>query len=221
MKNNLEISLLAFDLNKVNKQLKEIKDDGIKFIHYDVMDKTYSKTNGFNGEYLKEINDLDFSIHLHLMASSKIYSTLKKFSKYKIKAITFQFENLNYFIIKYNLFILKRKKILAGLAIRPTSKPIEYKKYLNNCEIITIMGVNPGAGGQKFQKETDKNISFIFNYRKENDLNYKIELDGGITTEIIKKYKNKIDFFISGSFYMNADKKEKLKILKEVNENDK
>jgi len=86
------------------------------------------------------------------------------------------------------------------LAFKPSTNIDKYKKLIKHCDYITIMGVNPGFGGQKFLSETIDNLKKIYCFKKEINPNLIIQLDGGVNFDVMKVTAKYVDHFISGSF---------------------
>lgn len=95
---------------------------------------------------------------------------------------------------------LKKHSIFAGIAIHPHLSLNDYAFYLKEVDYITFMSVVPGKGGQLFLEESLLKLQELYDYKIKNNLTFKIEIDGGITLEIIKKINIPIDFFVSGSY---------------------
>ena len=168
-------------------------------MHFDVMDGnfTVSKTLPFEKvryNTLGVTKDKD----IHLMVTD-IYKYIDDYSKLNPNNITFHIEIGNTSdIINY----IKSKNIKVGLALNPDTKVEEVVPYLKDIDVILVMSVTPGAGGQKFIDISSK-IDFLYNYRVNNNLSYKIEVDGGINDNTIKIIK-KADIAVVGSFITDS-----------------
>ncbi len=218
MKKELEPSLLAFDLKKIDLQIREIKQLGLKSIHYDVMDNIFVPNTAFDTEWLDLIKSNNLSCSVHFMVKDPL-NWIKRFIKYKsIYAITFHPEAVSKQEAKEILTFIKSHKILAGVAIKPYTNHKKYEDLIELSDIITIMGVEPGFGGQKFIEEaTLKNLKYVSELKKKKKTKLIIQLDGGVNLEIIKKTYKFVDNFVSGSFFMKQEnKKEILKLINEI-----
>lgn len=208
----IEASLLAFSKMplKFFFQLLQLKKNNILNIHYDVMDNKFVKNTAFFGEKLNFILMNKFIVSVHLMVFDIEYY-IDFFLKYKIEYLTFHCEATN---IQNSISLIKKikeKNIKAGIAIKPETDINEYKELFQYCDIITMMGVEPGFGGQKFIKST---IGKLESIRKLIPQNCLIQLDGGVNLEVINETKEFVDLFVSGSFLMNS--KDKKKIQKSI-----
>ena len=218
MKKELEPSLLAFDLKKIDLQIREIKQLGLKSIHYDVMDNIFVPNTAFNTEWLNLIKSNNLTCSVHFMVKEPL-NWIKRFIKYKnIYAITFHPEVVSKEEAKQILTFIKSHNILAGVAIKPYTNHKKYEDLIDLSDIITIMGVEPGFGGQSFIEETTmKNLKYVSELKKNKKLKLIIQLDGGVNLEVIKKTYKFVDNFVSGSFFMKQEnKKEILKLINEI-----
>lgn len=192
------------DKNKITK-LNKYAD----IMHYDVMDGrfTSNKTLSFD-EVCNNTDGVTKDKDIHLMVMD-IYNYIDDYSSLKPNNITFHVEigdTLN--IINY----IKEKGIKVGLAFNPDTSVDMVLPYLKDVDIVLVMSVIPGAGGQKFIDVSSK-IDYLYEYRLNHNLSYKIEVDGGINDESIRLIK-KADIAVVGSFITDYDdyKKQLLKL---------
>lgn len=215
----LEPSLLSFDLKNMQSNLSEVKQLGITQIHYDVMDNKFVPNTAFDTEWLNLLHQNGFDISIHFMVEQP-RKWIERFISFKgIKAITFHPEPIDEKETLDILRFIKDNKILAGVALKPDTNISKYQNILSQCDLVTVMGVQPGFGGQKFMPITIDNLK-KFNEIK-NRLNPKliIQLDGGVNFDVLKQTYHYVDWFVSGSFLMkyNGNKKDIIdyfKILK-------
>ncbi len=184
------------DPNKITK-LNEVTD----YMHFDVMDGKFTENPTLPFEKIiqntiKVTNPKD----IHLMVND-----IKKYvditSSINPDYITFHKEASKNILedIKY----IKDKNIKAGVAINPETDVNEIIDYLKDIDLVLVMSVHPGKGGQKFIDIEDK-INKLTDYRNKNDLNYIVEVDGGINDQTINKVKN-ADLVVVGSFITNHE----------------
>lgn len=210
----IEASMLAFNMeeNEFNKTIQRLKDSNINNIHYDVMDGKFVPNTAFNGEKLEYLKQKGFTISVHLMVEN-VKEYVDFYLKFNIDYLTFHCEaiDINQSIQLLNL--IKSKNIKAGIAIKPDTNPYDYKELLEQSDIVTIMGVQPGFGGQKYIESTTEKIKLIKSLANKNTI---MQLDGGVNTDVIKLVKENVDFFVSGSFLINyqSDLKEITNLLK-------
>nr|QIQ09884.1 ribulose-phosphate 3-epimerase [uncultured Mycoplasmataceae bacterium] len=214
----LEPSLLSFDLKNMQSNLSEVKQLGIAQVHYDVMDNKFVPNTAFDTEWLNLLHQNGFDISIHFMVEQP-REWIKRFISFKgIKAITFHPEPIDEKETLDILKFIKDNKILAGIALKPDTNISKYQNILSQCDLVTVMGVQPGFGGQKFMPITIDNLK-KFNEIK-NKLNPKliIQLDGGVNFDVLKQTYHYVDWFISGSFLMkyNGNKKDIIDYFKNL-----
>lgn len=198
----IEPSLLSFDLSKIESQLNELKRLGIRQIHYDVMDNKFVPNKAFGTEWLDLIHKLGLTVSVHFMVENPL-EWIKRFIEYKaIKAITFHAEPISFDQSIEIINFIKSHNILAGIALRPTTDFNKYSDLLKKCDLVTVLGVQPGFGGQKFMDITINNLIVANKIKDESDHKLIIQLDGGVNFEVIKSTYKYVDWFVSGSFLM-------------------
>ena len=203
--------LIAASYLKIQNEKENIEklNKYADIMHYDVMDGNFTGNKTLPFEKVRyNTSDVTKNKDIHLMVED-IYNYIDCYSTLKPNNITFHLEIGNTSdIINY----IKNKGIKVGLAINPGTKVEAIEPYLKDIDIVLVMSVTPGAGGQKFIDISPK-IDFLYNYRVNNNLSYKIEVDGGINDETIKLIK-KADIAVVGSFITNSDdyKKQFLKL---------
>lgn len=182
---------------------------GADWIHVDVIDwkQTPSKRN-YNIETLKDTKENRF-YDLHLMVDN-IKDYIDKYQSIA-DSITIHSKSPN--LINY----IKNLNKKAGVAINPNEQLEDYKHLLEHIDLLLFMTVYPGYGGQKFIQEVTEQIDKAINHRKQNNLDFQIQVDGGINQESFKFIKGKVDIGVAGSYIIKSDNKEQaIKSLKEV-----
>ena len=194
---------IAGSFLKIQSDESKIKnlDKVCDIIHYDIMDGKFTDRPTHSIEEMSEVvNELRKPIDVHLM----VYD-IKKYVSAVIPLnpsyITFHLEATDNSkeIIDY----IKSKGIKAGVAINPDTKVEDVYPYLSDIDLVLVMSVQAGAGGQKFIDITDK-IDKLKKYREDNNLSFLIEVDGGINDNTIKMVKQ-ADIVVVGSFITDAD----------------
>mgnify|MGYP003295326974 CR=1 FL=1 len=203
----MKVSVSILDLEDKTK-LKVLENCHPYFIHIDVMDGNFVSNKVNSYEEVKEYVD-NFNYDIHLMVND-VEEYVDNFKNINPKFITFHIEVGNTLeLINY----VKNKNIKVGLAINPTTDLSEIIPYLNYIDLVLVMSVNPGYGGQKFITDSVTKIEKLYKYRKENNLNFLISVDGGINDETVKLV-SKCDMVVSGSFVTKGDFLEKISILR-------
>ncbi|MGL5246151.1 MAG: ribulose-phosphate 3-epimerase [Mycoplasmoidaceae bacterium] len=196
----IEGSLLAFSKNvdEMISQLIILRNSGIKNIHYDVMDGIFVPNTAFFGENLALIKRMGFTISVHLMVVD-VKNYIDFFIKEQIDYLTFHCEVLSNLECFKLIQKIKQQNIKCGIAIKPNTNVIDVIDLINFSDIITVMSVEPGFGGQKFIIKTLDKLKEI---RKYNN-NIIIQVDGGLnleTSELISEYVN---FFVMGTYLID------------------
>lgn len=182
-KDNLEE---AFDL---------LNNTSCDYIHIDIMDNTFTDTYSFELSELLTINTRK-KLDIHIMSNNLDYQ-IKEAIKLDPEFITFHVESTDD-IEKY-IKIVKNKNIKVGLAISPETSLDLIKKYENDIDLLLIMSVTPGKGGQEFILETVDKLKKI-----KKDRNYLVSVDGGINDKTIKHVKKYVDIVVSGNYIIGS-----------------
>ena len=210
-------SILNCNFLKLEEEIKSLTNNGINHIHYDVMDNHFVPNLSFGPSILKQIISKfpNLLIDCHMMVKIKktinIIDYIKPYILKNIVAITFHYESLtkNQFI-KLKTF-LQKHNIKLGIAINPKTKIHKVKKLLFVAEVLLIMAVQPGFGGQVFQASS---LLKIKNAKKINK-NLIIQIDGGVNLNNISLIKeNKFDWAVVGSFIFKEKIENRAKIIK-------
>lgn len=212
-KHQLEASLLAFNAKDTaifNEQLKTVWDAGVRIIHYDVMDGKFVPAVAYGPEHLQTLYLMGFKVYVHFMVQNPM-KYVKQFLTYPCNAMTFQPEPISHWKAKRVIKRIKRANLLAGIALKPNSRPEKYKDLLAISDIVTIMGVEPGFGGQSFMGAVVlRQILEVEKIRQEVNPKLIIQLDGGVNYEVMKITYKHVDNFISGSFLMKQKEPNKV-----------
>ncbi len=196
------ISTSFLSSKNIPKDLTKLNETETDYIHVDVMDGKFVKNKTMPFSEMSKIykyTDKRLDIHLMCEDSSKY---IKDYAKLNSEYITIHVESKN---IKENLELIRSYYIKSGLAINPETPVKEIIPYLPITDLILVMSVEPGAGGQEFIKESEDKIKEIREILKEYKMDDKIiSCDGGINKDT-RKYVSKCDMIVSGSYIVNAD----------------
>lgn len=208
----LSISYLSIKENML-ENMNKINDTSADYVHVDVMDGLFVSNKTKNIEeitkYLKVVNK-PFDVHL-MVKDIKKY--VDEYERLNPKYITFHLEATNDIsnMIKY----IKDKGIKVGLSIKPNTDIDLLKPYLNSIDLVLVMSVEPGMGGQDFIDKSEDRINQLYKIKEENNYSYIIEVDGGINPNTVKKCI-KSDIVVVGSFITSSnnyqDQIEKLRL---------
>lgn len=179
----------------------------IDYLHLDIMDGIFVKNKTWDISEIKNLINYNKPLDVHLMVSD-VYKYVDEYKDLNPEFITFHYEvDLDIMdIINY----IKKYNIKVGLSIKPNTKVDEIIPYLPYLDLILVMSVEPGEGGQKFIIDSVDKIKKL----KELKGDYLIEVDGGINDSTISLVKD-VDIAVIGSYITSGNYEEKIKSIKE------
>lgn len=183
------------------KDLKKLNETDTDYIHIDVMDGIFvsGKTMPFK-EMKKIYKYTSKRLDVHLMAEEP-EKLIKKYATLNVEYITIHVESEN---VENNLKLIKSYAIKAGIAINPETKVSELVPYLPLVDMVLVMSVEPGKGGQAFLPKTKNKIKEIVKLLKEYKSDAIISVDGGINNETKVNCKDAA-ILVSGSYIISGD----------------
>ena len=196
----ISASILSIKEN-IKENINILTKTDIDYIHLDIMDGDFVNNKTFPIEEVKEFINDEKKLDVHLMVSD-VKKYIDDFKCLNPEYITFHYET-NCDIMGLISYI-KSLNIKAGLSICPETNVEVLDKYLPYIDLILIMSVTPGAGGQKFMDSVIPKINELKKIRKENNLDFIISIDGGINEETVDLVKD-CDMVVSGSFVCMSD----------------
>ena len=211
-------SILSADFSRLGDDIKKLEESGADMIHVDVMDGHFVPNLTIGPPVIKSLRKytkLPFDVHLMI---DPVHKYIKDYSDAGADIITFHPEATKNILETINLIKSFNKKV--GISLNPDTKVSAAEEHLDKIDLILIMSVHPGFGGQKFINGVVKKIEDLDKIRKEKKLNFKIEIDGGINFETSKVAINAgVDILVSGTTVFkenNGDLKKNIKILKQI-----
>ena len=200
-------SLLAANFACLREELVAIDKAGAAWVHYDVMDGHFVPNISFGYSILKDISRVTrLYLDVHLMISDPL-KYVDEFIKANASAITFHLEAMDNEekIIELINHIKKCNKDV-GISIKPNTSVEALLPYLKYLDIILVMSVEPGFGGQSFKDEALNKIKQLKQLRGNNNHSYVIEVDGGINEETGRRcVEAGADVLVAGSYIFNSD----------------
>ena len=183
---NIQISpsILSADFSQLGAEIQRLEEGGADMIHVDVMDGHFVPNLTIGPPVIKALRkhcSLKFDVHLMI---SPVHKYIEDYANAGADIITIHpeaTENLEESIKK-----IKELKKKVGVSLNPNSKIELIFNYLDKIDLVLIMSVNPGFGGQKFIPEVLDKIKELKKIQKEKNLNYDIEIDGGINFDNCK-----------------------------------
>lgn len=200
-------SFLSCDFSILESEILSINE--AKWLHFDVMDGLFVSNTTYDHKILSEIKKISnqfFDCHLMIEQPEKYYLN---YIEAGADLVTFHYE-----ATKDSLALIKAiksKGVKVGISIKPETKVSVLDPFLSELDLVLIMSVEPGKGGQKFISDSLNKIKYLFNKRTKHKYNFLIEVDGGInfeTAECVKNAGN--DVIVVGSFIFNEQNRNKL-----------
>ena len=180
----LSPSMLSIDFTKVGEQLSIVEQAGTPYIHLDVMDGVFVPNISFGIPVIKGIRkatNMVFDAHLMIVEPERY---VEEFKKAGADIINFHVE-----ATKDPAAVIKKIKDLgvkAGITIKPKTPVETIKPFLKDLDMVLVMTVEPGFGGQKFMEDQVPKIRQLAEWKKELGLSYDIEVDGGVNIDNVR-----------------------------------
>jgi len=171
-------SILSADFSQLGEEIKKLEEGGADLIHVDVMDGHFVPNLTIGPPVIKALRNytnLPFDVHLMI---SPVHKYIKNFAEAGSDIITIHpeaTENLN-----QSISLIKEFNKKVGVSLNPNTKINIIETELNNIDLVLVMSVYPGFGGQKFIPETINKIKELKEIKEKNNYSFDIEVDGGI-----------------------------------------
>lgn len=203
----LSPSILAADFKVLGQEMKKTEENGAAYIHFDVMDGMFVPSISFGMPVLASIHDAtEQFMDAHLMVQEPI-RYVEAFQKAGADCVTVHLEACE--DVKTTLDKIHACGMKAGLAVNPETDVKELVPYLEDVEMILIMSVHPGFGGQKFIPESLDKIREVRAMLNEKNLETDIQADGGIYVENVREVLDAgANVIVAGSAVFRGDARE-------------
>ena len=195
-------SILSADFNNLLKDIKLVESLGAEYLHFDVMDGHFVPNISFGQPVLKSIAFSHKMINdVHIMISDPLHYA-PEFVAAGSNILTFHYEACKSDSeVQEVIDLIHKCGAKAGLSIKPNTKVEVLVPFLKSLELVLVMSVEPGFGGQKYIDSATSKIKFLRQYIDEHKLNCLIEVDGGINEETAKIAKEAgVDILVAGSY---------------------
>ena len=205
-------SILAADLMNMKEEIELVDNYGAEYIHIDVMDGQYVDNIAFGPNIVKSLRPITKKIlDLHLMITP-VAKYVDAFIKAGADIISFHPD-----ADKNTLDIIKQIKsnnCKVGIAVHPKINISDIEIFLDDIDCVIVMTVVPGFGGQKFMHSEVKKITELDNIKKQKNLKFEIEVDGGINHETGKICREKnANVLVAGSYIFSSGKENYKKMI--------
>lgn len=197
-------SILSADFGHLAEDVKKIEEGGADYIHVDVMDGHFVPNISFGAPVMKCLNgktDLPYDVHL-MIENPDMY--IEDFVTPQTAYITVHQEACTH--LHRTVQNIKSKGIKAGVSINPATPVSTLQCILPDVDLVLIMSVNPGFGGQKFITGALEKVRELAEIKRSENLDFVIEIDGGITLDNIKEVMEAgVEMAVAGSAVFKAD----------------
>ena len=209
-------SILSADFSQLANEIKRLENGGADMIHVDVMDGHFVPNLTIGPPVIKSLkkhSSILFDVHLMI---SPVHKYIKNFADAGSDIITIHPEATN--DINSSISLIKELNKKVGVSLNPETKVDIIIEHLDKIDLVLIMSVNPGFGGQKFMPEVLTKVEELKNLRTAKDLDFDIEIDGGINFENSKMAISAgANILVSGTTIFksnNGDIKKNIELLK-------
>jgi ribulose-phosphate 3-epimerase len=215
LKKNIAPSLLAANFFDLSSQMKLLKEGNIEILHLDVMDGMFVPSISFGMPVISSLRkSVDFFFDVHMMVENP-ERYIEDFYKSGANGITIHFEACKH--IDRTISQIKSFGLRSGISINPATPVSLLQNILSEVDMVLIMSVNPGFGGQKFIPYSIDKIKELSKMRAERNQKFLIQVDGGVDVNNIKSLSDAgVDEFVAGSSVFKGDILNNIKALNDA-----
>lgn len=199
-------SVLSCDYTNLTQQLKDL-EGAVDWIHFDVMDGNFVPNISFGPKILEDIKKVsNLPLDVHIMVSNPFLFG-EVFAKMNVFNVTFHYEALDSLEeCKKCIDLIHSYGCKAGISIKPGTNPEAIEPLLKDLDLVLVMSVEPGFGGQKFMPSAYTKLNYFRDYKKEHNLDYYIQVDGGVSDVNSKELVEAgAESLVSGSYLFKGN----------------
>ena len=204
MKNSVSASVLSADMLRLGEEMKKLEENGIEMLHFDVMDGLFVNNITFGLPVLERMRkETNLILDVHLMIADPI-KYVSRFAESGADIISFHLESQS--DTMQTIKAIRESGAKVALAIKPDTPADAVFEYLPYLDMVLVMTVEPGFGGQSFMPECADKVRIIRDKITELELDIDVQVDGGINAEtsvIVKKAGANV--LVSGSYLFKAE----------------
>ncbi len=197
-------SILSADFNAVGKDIEMINQSEADYIHFDVMDGVFVPNISFGIPVIQHVNKIatkPLDVHLMIVEPDKF---IEPFVNAGASIITVHYEACSH--LHRTIQLIKSYGIKASVCLNPHTPVSVLEEVISDLDMVLLMSVNPGFGGQAFIKNTYKKVKQLKTLIVENNTDCLIEVDGGVNNETAKLlFDAGANVLVAGSFVFNSD----------------